>query len=342
MRNPNGYGSVVKLQGNRRKPFCVRKTIGWNEKGYPVYDIIGYCISREEGNILLAEYNKNPWNINKASITLEELYSLWLEKRANKLGNWNQQALKSSFNYIKKMSKIKYNEIRSYQMQECIDLCNKGYSTQAKIKNLWTHLDRFAMELDITTRCYSNLLTTPPTPSYTTREAFSINEIKTVWKAYYKGIPMVDTVLIFLYTGFRLTELLTLKNKNINLDELTFQGGVKTNAGKNRIIPIHSAILDIVRKRYDENVEYFLNMNGRKISTSAYRRIFNKLMEKLNIKKTPHECRHTFETILDANGANRRCIDLMMGHVSKDVGNRIYNHKTINELKKAIELYKID
>ena len=37
MKNPNGYGSVVKLSGNRRKPFCARKTSGWNEKGHPIY-----------------------------------------------------------------------------------------------------------------------------------------------------------------------------------------------------------------------------------------------------------------------------------------------------------------
>lgn len=65
-------------------------------------------------------------------------------------------------------------------------------------------------------------------------------------------------------------------------------------------------------------------------------------MDYLNINKTPHECRHTFESVLDSKGANRRCIDLMMGHVSKDVGNRVYNHKTIDELKTAIELFKVN
>ena len=39
---------------------------------------------------------------------------------------------------------------------------------------------------------------------------------------------------------------------------------------------------------------------------------------------------------------NRKCIDLMMGHVSKDVGNRVYNHKTLEELKAAIELMKVN
>lgn len=70
MRNPNGYGSVVKLSGNRRKPFVVRKTVGWNDKGYPVYQTIGYYPTREAGMIALAEYNKAPWDID-AVLTLE-------------------------------------------------------------------------------------------------------------------------------------------------------------------------------------------------------------------------------------------------------------------------------
>ena len=61
-------------------------------------------------------------------------------------------------------------------------------------------------------------------------------------------------------------------------------------------------------------------------------------MKALNLKHTPHECRHTFETRLDNAGANRKCIDIMMGHKSRDVGNRVYNHKTLDELRIAIEL----
>ena len=44
------------------------------------------------------------------------------------------------------------------------------------------------------------------------------------------------------------------------------------------------------------------------------------------------------ETQLDSAGANRKCIDLLMGHVSKDTGNRVYNHKTLDELKATVEL----
>ena len=57
MRLPSGYGSVTKLSGNRRRPYLVKKTTGWDERGYPIVDIIGYTVTREEGLELLAQYN---------------------------------------------------------------------------------------------------------------------------------------------------------------------------------------------------------------------------------------------------------------------------------------------
>lgn len=53
---------------------------------------------------------------------------------------------------------------------------------------------------------------------------------------------------------------------------------------------------------------------------------------------TVHECRHTFRSRLDTAGANKVCIDRMTGHKSVGTGERIYTHKTINELKANIEL----
>ena len=63
-------------------------------------------------------------------------------------------------------------------------------------------------------------------------------------------------------------------------------------------------------------------------------------MEQLHLHHTPHECRHTFRSRLDSANANKRCIDLLMGHTSKDVGERVYTHKTLDELKDTIILLK--
>lgn len=65
------------------------------------------------------------------------------------------------------------------------------------------------------------------------------------------------------------------------------------------------------------------------------------IMKQLVMNHVHHECRHTFEARLDAAGGNRRRIDLLIGHASKDVGNRIYNHKTLTDLQATIELLTI-
>ena len=348
MKNPNGYGTVAKLKGNRRKPFIVKKVTGWKDNGQPIVKIIGYTATREEGNILLAEYNKNPWDITTSQITLSELFILWNKTKLPKLKTTTGNRIKSAFKHCKKYANMKYKDIKAYHMQDCIDNCNRSYSTQGQIKNFWYHLDRLALELDIIPKGYSFLLKTDPVPE-TTKTRFSNEEINNIWTVYedsrknpQKYSPAVcewiDSVLFLIYTGFRISEFLHLKTENVDLNIGTLKGGTKTTAGKNRIVPIHSLIFDIVKNRYCPENEYLFSNHGVECTSYFYRNFWEEIMTYLNIHKTPHECRHTFESLLDSAGANRKCIDLMMGHVSKDTGNRVYNHKTIEELKYNIEL----
>ena len=229
MRNPNGYGSVIKLPGNRRRPYRVRKTIGWNEKGHPVYQSLGYTVTREEGMILLAEYNKDPWNIDKSNITLVELYDMWWERKVPKLGLAYTDHFKMAYRYFKSLYKLKYTSIKAYHMQETIDNCGHGAGTQRAIKALWWHLDKFALELDMAARSYSNLLKVAPAPE-TNKSPFTEEEIQTMWQN--QNSPWVDSVLFLLYTGFRISEMLDLRTENVNLENGTMKGGTKTKAGR--------------------------------------------------------------------------------------------------------------
>ena len=335
VKNPNGYGSVVKLSGNRRKPFWVRKTVGWNEKGHPKYETIGYYETREEGMIALAEFNKNPWDIDGSKITFEEHYKNWCEKKLPKLGKSSQASLRSAYNHTKSLWNMKYKDIKSFHMQDCIDNCGKSYSTQGQIKSLFGHLDNFALEIDLINKAYSQLLTSESVPE-TDKLPFTDEEIKKLWE--HKDDPWVDTILMFLYTGFRRSELLEMKCEDVNLEEKTFKGGTKTKAGKGRIVPIHSKIFPLVEKRFNEGNEYLISMNNKPVIVATYRNYWNKLMKELEMNHTPHECRHTFRSKLDSANANKKCIDMMMGHKSNDVGQRIYTHKTLEELREAIEL----
>lgn len=330
MKNPNGYGTVTKLSGKRRRPFIVKE--GHSGKQRP----IGYAATREEGMILLAQYNRQPWNLETEKMTFRELYELWLEKRAVKLNEAARLALRSAYQHCTVLDKRQYKNIRTWQMQECIDSCGLGYSSQGAIKNLFRHLDRFAMELDLIDHSRASLLTSDPIPQ-TSRTVFSEEEIK-VLRAH-TDLPFADCALFLLYSGFRISEMLALCRTDIDLTEDTMTGGIKTAAGRNRIVPIHPRIREIVTRRLAESVSGRLfEYHGKPLSKTQLRRMWDKLMTDCGMHHTPHECRHTFRSRLDSAGANKVCIDRLMGHASHGTGERVYTHKTIGELRENLLL----
>ena len=82
MKLPNGYGSVTKLSGNRRKPYLARVTLGWiinEETGKAVQNrvTIGTFKTKKEALQALAEYGANPYDIQNNNMTLAELYERW-------------------------------------------------------------------------------------------------------------------------------------------------------------------------------------------------------------------------------------------------------------------------
>jgi integrase len=335
MRNPNGYGTVFKLSGARRRPYTARKTVDWNDKGQPKYMTIGYFATRQEAMLALAQFNNDPWDVDAVKTTLAELYALWLKKAAPKLGERNRASMKSAYRYCEALAGLKYRDIGKFHMQECIDNCGFGYSTQSAIKNLFGHLDRFAFDLKLINRMCSETLESESVPE-TKKVPFTDEEAARLWAI--SSEPWVDSVLVFLYTGFRISELLSLRLENVDLETGTLKGGTKTEAGKNRIVPIHSRIEPFIRARYELGGEYLFGHNGGRCSEKQYYIFWRGIMERLGVRHTPHECRHTFRSRLDSAGANKRCIDLIMGHSSQDVGERVYTHKTVAELKAAIEL----
>lgn len=335
-RNPNGYGCVTKLKGNRTRPYVVKVTV-YDENANARQIPVGYAETEEQANILLAQYNNNPWNIKRDKVTLVELYQQWSTVKLPKLGVSLQGSLKAAFKHCSKYYGLKYRSIRAYQMQDCIDSCKCGYSTQGAIKNLWGHLDRFAFECDIIEKMYSTLTTAPPIPD-TTRQPFNAEQITALWQIVDQ--EWTDTVLIYIYTGFRLTELLNMQIEQINIKDWYFQGGIKSASGKGRIVPVHTRIRPLVQSLIKQGNKYLFSYQGEKISQKQYYILWREVMNKIGADKTPHEARHTFETMLDNAGGNRKCIDMLMGHKSKDVGNRVYNHKTIEQLRDTVELLK--
>lgn len=165
-------------------------------------------------------------------------------------------------------------------------------------------------------------------------DRYSDEEIKTLWSKLYE-INNVDIILIMIYTGLRPTELLEIQTKNVHLDEKYMVGGMKTEAGKDRIIPLNDKIIPLVKNRYDPNKKYLINNKfGNHYTYGTYMNgNFNTCMGKLKMKHLPHDGRHTFASLMDSAGANDVCIKLIMGHSMKnDTTKGTYTHKTLEEL----------
>ncbi len=329
MKLPNKYGSITKLAGNRRKPYMVREGKTGQQKP------IAYTSTREEALQILAEFNLSGKRNTPKTMTFQELYDFFLKKRGEKLGKSTVHSLNSVIRYCSALVDYDYHEIKAYDMQECIDGCGHGYATQNAIKNLFFHLDRFALELDLCSHNFSSILTSD-SPSESKKTIFTQDEREKLWKN--QNSPWVDTVLIFIYTGFRISELLEMKKDQVDLLLGTITGGKKTKCGKNRIVPIHPKILPLIEKRMKSEGDFLISYRGKATTESNYRKNWKKMMELYHMKHTPHECRHTFRSLLDSAGANQICIDRMMGHKTVGTGGRIYTHKTIEELRKNLEL----
>ena len=168
------------------------------------------------------------------------------------------------------------------------------------------------------------------------RKTFTDEEIAFLWDNI--TLELVDTVLIMIYTGMRIEEFLNLKIENINLEERYCIAGSKTEAGKDRLIPLHYKILPLVIKRFKIGNTYLVTYNNKKMTYPTYRRAFLKLMENLKFNHTIHDCRHTFATLMSNAEANPVSIAKIIGHKDYRITGKIYTHKDKNELIKAIDM----
>lgn len=152
-----------------------------------------------------------------------------------------------------------------------------------------------------------------------------------------------------IYTGFRLGELLSIKKSDIHLEEGYIVGGEKTEAGKNRIVPIPPNIPEIkdflVSRIEQAKGERAFSMNDRDFRDNVfYASIVELGMISAHREKnrwvfddknhlTPHSTRHTFASLSAAAGMHPENLQKIIGHANYSTTAEIYIHQDIETLK---------
>lgn len=347
LKNPNGYGTVVKLSGRRRAPYEVRVNTRMDKRYYPVYDVPGRFPTREEALIALAGYNRNPYSITDREMTFSQLYEKFYKNKYEYSGKTysrsSMDCTRSAYRHCSPLHDLTYSKLRADDFRGILAQADsKGkplsHALQEHIKNLFTQMDKYALQNDIIEKGYASFASITVAEDDTPGVPFTADELHTLWT--HKDTPWVDSILIYIYSGWRISELILMPAEDIDLKEGTFKGGLKTAAGKNRIVPIHSKIYGFVSRRLAGGSRALFVSDGQPVTAAAYTKLFKKTLKDIGILTyhTPHDCRHTFTSLLDSAGVNQVCIDRLIGHASSSLTTRTYTHKSIEELKQAIEM----
>jgi len=336
MRFPNGFGGVSKLSGNRRKPYIVRITAGWTDEAKQIIKILGYFPTRAEAIKALSAYNASPYDLNNTGKTMKEVYDLWEEWVNKDKGRELTNNYKSALKYSAPLYNMKFVEIRKRHIQSLIDNCPKGYSTKKNIKILFNQLFKFAIDRELVQTNYATLCDLPAREMSRLHKPFTEEEITRLWANLNE--PAVCYALAYIYTGLRPAELLQIKTENVYLEKKYMQGGMKTAAGKNRVVPIAEKIMPIIKSWYSADNEYLCISHKDNKPVLNYDRLRSHYWERCSLlaDHLPHDGRHTCATLLDNAGVAKRTVQLILGHSAKDITERVYTHKTIDQLIEAI------
>ena len=147
-------------------------------------------------------------------------------------------------------------------------------------------------------------------------------------------------ISLFYATGVRLSELINLKEKQ--LDPARLQIRVLGKGNKERLIPVSKEVIqgikeyqDLKRKTFENSEDFLLvTEKGKKMYPKYAWLLVNKYLGQASTldKKSPHILRHTFATHLMNNGAELNAVKELLGHASL-AATQVYTHNTIEKLK---------
>lgn len=324
----NGSGSISKLSGNRAKP--------WQATKNGVY--IGVYSTRAEAQKVLDRLTDVEIT-DKYNLTFAEVYKRWHAEHARNISEKTMKDYEWAFTLCEVLHDRKIRGIlRSDYQAVIIAQEEKGRSkgTCQKIRVLLGMLGRWAYEEGITLSNNADGLSTNA-KQLSVRETFLDADIKAMKKS---NLAAADIALILVSCGCRPGELFSVPLVDCHDDY--FIGGSKTEAGKNRVIPIGTDGIDAYRKirqkaMADGKVMLVDGYTGSHIYNNYAKREWKDLMEEIGREGfTPYVCRHTFITNAIKGGMDLPVLEAIVGHVDRET-TRIYTHLRAGDLVDAVQ-----
>ncbi|MBR7007726.1 MAG: tyrosine-type recombinase/integrase [Ruminococcus sp.] len=346
MRRANGMGTIYKLSGNRRNPYIVRKTVGWeiNEvtgRSKQVYITIGYAPTQQEAARLLNEYNENPYSLDIAKITFSEVYDKWSSSKFPTISDSNVKGYMASYKCCKDIYDRPFRELRLADLQGVVDTCGKNYPTLRKLQVLFSQMYNYAMKNEICNKDYSKYVEIAKyknkNPDKRDRNVFTADEIERLWNQ--KVNTYVQIVLMLIYSGVRVGELLDLKRENVNIEDHCFNIIKSKTENGIRLVPIHDKTYPFFKKWYDDGCEYLIHTpNGEKFEyRNYYDSYWKPAMELIDSTHKPHDTRHTCISMMTEKEVSPTLIKKIVGHSgAMSLTERVYTHVNVQELLDAI------
>lgn len=333
MRLPNGFGQISKIQNKKlRNPYRAMVTVGKTQTGRPICKLLkprAYFKTYNDAYAALLAYNRNPYDVTQTT-TFKQVFDKWFDTYQKNKSKSAIRAVNTEIKCCEDILNMDLRQIRPSHIRSCMD---KTESPKFKkgIRFIFQEVLSLGMEMGAVennvARDYAPKISQEGKKIVSDHTAFTESELTELWNN--QSDPISRAILIQCYTGFRPDELCNITKENIYFEQGYIIGGNKTNAGKNRVVPIIEKIREIVEEALKNETDYLIATEYNKHLT--YSNYYNEMKKRYPNHK-PHDPRKTFVTLAKKANVNEFAIKRIVGHSIEDITENIYTERDIDWL----------
>lgn len=340
MRRANGTGSVVKLSGNRRRPWAVRIPVR-DSRGRVRQRYLSYHARAAEAQAALDAWARDHHGPQPGGDTLGEIYERWSARSYPRLNPASVASHKAAWGRVGALAGREIRAVTLDDLQGILDQDAARGLSQSSVNNdriLMAALYRYAMERELVARDITRYLESPRIAPKHAKGVLTQAQLDALAALAGEGDRWARTAMLLCYTGFRVSELLALTPADYHPEGGYLQGGMKTAAGRGRIVPVHPRVQPWLEDFLAQSgARIICRPDGGPVSAAAYRKEFAALMARIGAEgATPHWCRHTCATRLHQAGADPLAIKRILGHADQSVTEH-YTHLDAAFLRAELE-----